>query len=231
MTGPVPAGGQPHVIQPPPQDDPTTARIVDVLLAAATIEAAVVGIAVILRPVKIGRAAILAALRLSSGGTNHQPRPRGYGPVARDQALQEAYLRAAYVARAAWRIQADLNAGLTLAEARKREQRYQKAHEKARRARQEAAKRVVEQAKDYGPVLGWYLNPALANEAECIAANGNNFRVGTPPVIGYPGMVHPGCGCYPGPPWLGGGWVDAAVAAHVQYGKPRKLVPLKQKAS
>jgi hypothetical protein len=228
MTAPVPTGGQPHVIQPPPQDDPTTARIVDVLLAAATIEAAAAGIAVILRPVRIGLDAIVAALRLSDAGTNHQPRPRGYGQVARDQALQEAYLRAAYVARAAWRIQSDLNAGRTLAEARQRERRYQQAHEKARRARQEAAKRVLEQARAYGPVLGWYLNPMLSNEAECIAANGNNFRVATPPAIGYPGMVHPGCGCYPGPPWLGGGWVDAAVAAHVEFGKAKKLVPLKK---
>lgn len=221
--------GAPHVVTPPPSNDPTTQAVARILAAAATYEAATAALAAFLAPWHISTDAIAAALRLASRGTNHTPRPRGATPLARGASEAELYYRAAYIVRAAARIQANLDAGLSLREAIGRERPYQQAHEKARRARQLAVKRVNEQAAMFGQVLGWYLNPLLNNERECIAANGHNFDVLQGTVIGWPGAVHAGCGCEAGPPWEGAGWVNDAVQHHIVYGPGKPPLPRRRK--
>jgi hypothetical protein len=44
-------------------------------------------------------------------------------------------------------------------------------------------------------------------------------------VIGWPGTVHVGCGCYPGPP-TGNGWVDDAVQGVPNHFQVSALKPL-----
>lgn len=211
------------------QDDPTVSTAAKILLAYASYEAATAALAVLLKPFRIGVEAIASVLLLTERGTNHRPRPRGFHPEARGAANNEVYYRAAYVVRAARRIQADLDAGLDLQTAIGHEQRYWRAHESQRRVRQEAVKRDLRNARDFGPILGWYLNPLLNNEAECIAANGHNFDAVAGTIIGRPGTVHAGCGCTSGPPIEGAGWVDDAVADVVVKGQPNPLRPLKRK--
>jgi hypothetical protein len=222
VTAPIPA--------PPPADDPTTRHAAAILAAATSTAAALSGLKVLLAPFHVGAEAIEAALRISDRGTAHRPRPvgrttRAAGALPRTVAHGELYFRAAYLLRAARRIQADLDAGASLSQAVRSEGRYWRAHQAARRARQQAAAKVVRAARFHGPILGWYLNPLLNNEAECIAANGHDFdaRLGT--VIGWPGTVHVGCGCYPGPP-TGNGWVDDAVQGIPNHFQVSALKPL-----
>jgi hypothetical protein len=210
-----------HVVQAPPQDDPTTSAVARVLEAAATYEAAVMGIRVVLAPFKVSADAIAAAVRLSGRRTKSTPRQRGVGGIARRAARQELYYRAAYVIRATARIQASLDSGLTLREAVAKERRFHLQHEAARRTRLEATKRDIRNLELFGPVLGWYLNPLLNNEGECIAANGHNYDAVEGTVIGRPGAVHSGCGCTSGPPHEGAGWVDDAVTGHIVHAGPK----------
>lgn len=220
---------QPHAVPPPVQDDPTTSAAAKILLAYLSYEAATAALAILLRPLRIGAVAIAAVLRMTDRGTNAKPRPRGYHAAARSTASDELYYRAAYVTRAARRIQADLDAGLDLPTAIGREQPHWLAHERQRRVRQEAVKRDLGLMRLYGDVLGWYLDPTLNNEAECIAADGNNYDPLAGTIIGRPGTVHAGCGCVGGPPHEGGRWVDEAVAGVIVQGEPNPLRPLRRK--
>lgn len=220
-----------HTVQPPPQSDPLVAAVATVLAAGVAISATgglVTALGTLLHPYGVREEAIAAALRLSARGTANRPRPHGTGDLARAAAEQERYFRAAYLIRAAWRIQQDLNAGLSLRTAIARESRFQRAHEQARLARQEAIRRTMQAAKLFGPVLGWYLDRSLHNEAECIAADGHNFEAAVGTAIGWPGMVHAGCGCTAGPPIMGAGWVDDAVRPHIRFGRPRRMIPLRR---
>ncbi len=231
MAGPPNGPTSPHVhqVQPPPQDDPTTSAAAQILDTAADTAGAVAALLVLLAPLRIGAEAIEAALHLVNRGTKHTPRPKGSTDLARKVAADELYFRAAYLIRAAHRIQADLDNGLSIREAVARERRYYEAHEKARKQRLLAARKVAVAHAWFGPLLGWYLNPLLNNEAECIAANGHNFDALVGTVIGLPGSVHAGCGCYPGPPWEGAGMVDDAVRNHIVHVSARKLQPLRRR--
>jgi uncharacterized protein with gpF-like domain len=87
-----------------------------------------------------------------------------------------------------------------LAEALPRERRYFGQHIEAAWQRARAAAQVDSTAASYGPVLGWYTVRDRRTSAECLAANGKNFRADVMPAIGWPGAVHNHCRCYPGPP-------------------------------
>lgn len=220
-----------HVVQPPPSDDPQTSAVAKVLAVAASYGATVAALAVILFPFRIKQDAIAAALALSERRTKHEPRQRGVGSIARQAKDAERYYRAAYIVRAAGRIQADLDAGVSLRDAVRREARYWRLHEAARRQRLEAHKRDIKHAKVFGPILGWYLNPLLNNEIECIRANGHNYDALVGTIIGRPGTVHLNCGCTSGPPIAGAGWVDDAVRSVVILPKPKILKQKKAAAA
>lgn len=108
---------------------------------------------------------------------------------------------------------------------------YQR-HEQARKGRLRAAAQTASASKKYGQLLGWYLDPSLNNDAECIAANGNNYYARTGTVIGWPGSVHPNCGCTPGPPHANGGMVNDVINQMAKSNKRiAKVYHLKRKAS
>jgi len=147
-------------------------------------------------------------------------------------ARTEVYYRAAYIMNAVDRIAADLDEGQSLREAIRAERHIFTQHQAARRGRLKAVARAHIAAARFGPLLGWYIDPMLNNEAECIAANGHNFYADLGTVIGYPGAVHPHCGCVAGPPHAGAGLVDDALvkAPDVAFERPRK-VPLRRRVA
>lgn len=228
-----PAAGQLHTVVPPPQNDPTVRQVADVLVLGGSIFALTAALLVILRARGIGRQAVMAALGLTADHTNPRPNARlkgaglargGLGArISRSVADVESYYRAAYVIAAAARIQAAIDAGQPVTVAVDLEKHNAAAHAAARKRRLDAASRVGKSAELYGPLLGWNLDPTLNNEIECITADGNNFYADQPPLIGYPGLVHDRCGCYPGPPHEGGGMVDAATRGVIRFGSARKV--------
>lgn len=185
-----------------------------------------VGLIALLKPYGIKPTAIRMALGLthfeggSRKGTAHSPNARlkGHNATLTGDVLRyrdaEVYYRAAYVANAAQRIQRSLDSGATEQEALRREAPHYQSHEHARKGRLESAAQVQTAARIFGwpqergHLVGWYLNPLLNNEAECIAASGHNFYAEEGTVIGLPGSVHNNCGCYAGPPWAGSSLVN-----------------------
>lgn len=231
----------PHVIEPPPSDSTLNQRIAEILASTATTLLAAKAIERLLRPFGIGVEAIVGALKIANGrGTAHRQRPKfktnglpntGAGAdVMRAAANEELYYRAAYVVAAAHRIQRGLKATTPIRTVLADESTNYRRHEQARTQRRAAAERTARAAQIFGDVLGWYLNPALNNEAECIAASGNNFHADTMPIIGWPGAVHMFCGCYASVPHENAGWVNDAVALHVTHAGARVL-KLRRKAS
>lgn len=164
------------------------------------------------------REAIAAVLRLTDHdmtakrSTKHAPRLRGRGVAARAVRDREAVYRAGYVVAAARRLTEAIGGGASLGEALTRERTWYRAHEAARRNRQDAAKAVDAEAAKYGDRLGWISRDDAKTSPECRAAHGSNFSAANPPGIGYPGSVHPHCRCLPGPPWATRSSVDEKTA-------------------
>jgi hypothetical protein len=208
-----------HAVQPPPQTSTLVRNVAIILASYASIAAMAEGIEVL---TGASRSVLVAAIGLTQRGSAARPRPRmaAHGlhyasesaQLARDAADDDLYFRAAYVLSATQRMQEAIGGGKTLPEAVADEARWQAAHEAARRGRLDAAAKVAAAATKHGNLLGWYLDPDLNNEIECILASGNNFYADRGTVIGLPGSVHPRCGCHAGAPHEAGGMVDDAVA-------------------
>lgn len=202
--------------QQPPQNTTSAVLAIGAVLlaggAAAFVAARVHGL---LARWKIDREVVDEVLKITEGGTAHIPGLDGalHGHTVK-VARHDVFFRAAYIANAAWRVQQRVRSGESLAQALGDESRFFAMHEKARKGRLRAAEQVATAAEFFGipehdgTLVGWYLNPLLNNEAECIAANGHNFYAEHGTVIGLPGSVHNGCGCYAGPPWTGAAMVD-----------------------
>lgn len=216
-----------HVVQPPPQDDQTVRKVAEILLTAASVVAAASLIAALLG---LPRRTVLIALTMTRGRRSTSDRPnarhaangnanRGAeADFARAVAAVDLYYRAAYVINASHRIEDNLKARTPLGEVVSKEARNYDMHEAARRQRLDAASHIGSAVAEHGNLLGWYLDPELNNEIECIRASGNNFYASRPPIIGLPGMVHPNCGCSAGAPHFGGRMVDEAVADVIRLG-------------
>lgn len=210
--------------QPPPQTTQTgtaVAAVAAILLAggaASAIEDKVHGV---LSRWRIDKATVHEVMKIVRQGTAHVPRASGDQHVINVRTY-DLYYRAAYICNAAFR--------LMKGESPAEERRYFAQHEAARKHRLAAAQQVETAAAFFGqPVeggtmLGWYLNPLLNNEAECIAANGHNFLAEKGTLIGYPGAVHTGCGCYAGPPHTAAAMVDEVL------GNVRALHPVTSRA-
>lgn len=229
-----------HVQQPPVEQDTTVQQIATILIAGYAADQTAKAIVRVLTPWGITFAAVQAALGLANTGTRPLPNARhnhhssGLTPHVEVQRDREVYFRAAYVANAAKRIQIDLSAGEPIRVALQHEAPYFRLHEKARKERLETTSQVQAAADMFGvpdergTLVGWYNNPVLNTETECALANGHNFYAEEGTIIGYPGSVHPNCGCYAGPPIEGAGLVDDALLGHVEFrpSKPRfKLKP------
>lgn len=224
----------PHVVQPPPQDDHTVAKVAAILAAGYAINKAADLILPLLSPFGVTRDAVVAAIGLANNGTAATPNARhrvAPGSTLDDTVKAaksaELYFRAAYLANAAKRITLETRNGQSMRVALQKERTFYHRHEKARAQRLDAVSRVSAMAALHGPLLGWYKNPLLNNESECNAADGCNFLASTPPVIGYPGTVHAGCGCIPGPPIEGAPMVDTATKPFYTLGNSKPKFKLK----
>lgn len=211
----------PAKVKPPPKQTHTAAAVAAisaVLLLGLPAAALADRIEAIMSEWRIDKAVIAEVLKIVHGGTAHRPNAVLKGArrtlsvtKVRDHDL---HFRAAYIANAVFRVQRAVTGGESLPEAVARESRFFAMHEQARKGRLTAAAQVQAAADFFGSpehegtLVGWYLNPLLDNEAECIAANGHNFYAERGTVIGLPGSVHNGCGCYAGPPWTGAALVD-----------------------
>jgi GNAT superfamily N-acetyltransferase len=194
----------------------------------------------------ISREVAEAVAALAGKGTAVRPNARRRGmPLSLGMRIErdrEALYRGAYLLKAAERVQASVDAGKSLREALNVESPYYVAHEKARRGRLDAVTEAHRVAMRLGTVvqtpegttrtlLGWYLDPLLKNDPECVAANGHNYYAEEGTVIGYPGAVHLNCGCKSGPPIEGAGMVNDAVRGVVTLGLVSKkpAYPLSRK--
>lgn len=135
---------------------------------------------------------------------------RPVDPVAISKEANGRY-RAVFLINAARRVQGRVNAGQDLLEAIDTEIPNWRSHLVASDRRLQAARQVRMAALAHGRVLGWYAVMDERTTAECRAADHRNFRADLPPVIGYPGGVHPRCRCRPGPPWPSSGLVDDSL--------------------
>lgn len=150
-------------------------------------------------------------------------RTEGHGDAQRATDRLNLMRRAQFVVTAARRIAAALRLarsrgellGSALASAVSLEKRYYGQHLQAIIQRMQAASRADAAADKYGDLLGWYTIRDSRTSAECLAADGKNFRVTSMPLIGFPGAVHPGCRCYPGPPHTGARILPSARMAVV----------------
>lgn len=190
-----------------------------------------------------------AVAALAKAGTVTRPNARRNGhPLTTPIRLErdrEALYRGAYLLKAAERVQASVDSGKSLKEALNAESRFYNAHEAARKARLQAVTHTQRVAMRFGaPVdvqgahrtlVGWYLNPLLKNDPECIAANGHNFYAEEGTVIGFPGAVHLNCGCTAGPPIDGASMVNDALRGVVTLGhvsnKPTYTLSRKRKTA
>lgn len=215
-----------------PNQDQTIQHVAELLLAGYTLSQLAAMLAAIIPGIS---AATFAAIIQSTGGlTGHTAHARlqsvaldAASPgadVARTAARQEIFWRASYIVHAAERLGQDVAAGKSVTEALADEAPNFHRHEAARRGRLDAAARVGRAANMFGDILGWYLNPALNNEPECIAADGHNFRASEGTVLGWPGAVHPRCGCVAGPAHATSVTVNEAVRAarNVVFARQRK---------
>lgn len=178
--------------------------------------------------------------RLVSRGTVTRPNARLYGHrltlairVDRDT---EALYRGGYMLKAAERVQAAVERGDRLSDALANEQRFYSMHEQARANRLDKATEAQRAGAWFGQevqvngttrhLVGWYINPMLDNDPECLAANRHNFYAEEGTIIGFPGAVHLNCGCYAGEPLPGAGMVNDAIRRMNVVGLPEHQ-PLK----
>ncbi|UTN93011.1 capsid maturation protease [Streptomyces phage Marky] len=195
--------------QQAPQDDgELTEAILAILAINASMDATAAALAAVLAvPVglclaflkQLGKAALKAFRRATV-----KPKQKSAEWIADMANLR---YRAAFIINALRRILAAPDKKIAM----KRELDYWKAHIRAGQRRKLMGRRVDFVAKRHGELLGWYAKMDDRTSAECRAADGRNFLAFTPPVIGYPGGVHPHCRCVPGPPHPGAKMVDDSL--------------------
>jgi hypothetical protein len=138
-----------------------------------------------------------------------QPTLQAIGAAQREVIKMNTMRRAAYIPTAVQRVttalESDRARGYTNAAAVKRanaaEDRWFAQHVRADYQRMAAANRIDGLQMQHGNVLGWHAVKDKKTTASCLAADGNNFSAITPPQIGWPGVVHMNCRCYPGEPF------------------------------
>lgn len=81
-----------------------------------------------------------------------------------------------------------------------REQHYLRLHNEAKQARRDAGDAADRMAEIHGDILSWRAVRDGRTTPDCAAADGKNFSVSEPPLMGFPGGVHPYCRCTAGPP-------------------------------
>lgn len=208
-------------VAPPPDEFPLVQAVIAILLAGYVASKTLDLIAAALKPYGITRQAVSAALGLATTAHAARPELKTHGfarrsasaDIVRAAASRDVAYRAAYVVKAAGRMQQVLDDGGNLGDALRKEAANFEAHRAARRKRLDAAAATASNAEMFGPLLGWYRNHMLDSDIDCRVADGHNFYASTGTVIGYPGSVHPNCGCTSGPPHEQGGIVDDVLGS------------------
>lgn len=196
---------------PPPQQ-PTqqqATQVAAVLTAASSAATAASILGPALAGMRIRTRVLEAVLALVMA---QPPEATGfYGTVTRQAAQLNQMRRAQFVLAAARRVTSALAeahsrnqpAGQALADAISAERRYYAQHLMAMWARNKAAAAIDSAAMLHGRLLGWNTVITPTTTAECLAADRHNFLADQMPPIGWPGLAHPGCRCYPGAPFPG----------------------------
>jgi hypothetical protein len=183
--------------------------VAGVLLQAVSVDAAMQGLAAILRVQKRRADAMTAALEIVMG---HPPGQEGFfGPASREMARLNLLRRAQFAVSAMKRLTSDAtqarsqnqSAVKAILHGMSRERRYYALHLMAIWGRSRAGAQVDSASMTYGRMLGWHTVRDRNTSPECLAANGKNFYADHMPLIGYPGAVHPNCRCLPGAPFPG----------------------------
>lgn len=190
-----------------------------------------------------------AVKTLVNRGTVTRPNARLYGHrltlAIRAERDREALYRGAYALKAAERLQAAVDAGMPLRDALVQEKRFHDMHERARQGRLDAVTEAQRAGAWFGQevqvrgatrhLVGWYINPLLHNDPECLTANRHNFYAEEGTLIGWPGAVHLNCGCYAGEPIPGAGMVNDALRGVVSLphvgSKPTYTLSRKRKSA
>lgn len=192
------------------------AVIATALVTALTAAAALHAVAALLKPRQIDRRAMLVALLVVM---EMPPETTGVaGSATLNASRTNLIRRAQFALNASKRLTRDVfdararGEGIrtALAAGMARERRYFGQHRDAIWQRSMAAMNVDMAARDYGDLLGWRTVLDSRTSADCRAANGKNFYASSPPLIGYPGSVHPHCRCYAGPPRIGARMLPSA---------------------
>lgn len=199
--------------QPPPQAGGLAASTAQVLLSADTVSAALAALG-------SGYAAIgvsVPALQAVLGVVMAMPPGRSgfFGPATAQMSRTNLARRAAFVVSAARRMQTAIGQARSrhspsiVLDALAAERRYYGQHLAASWARENAAAKIDSQAMLHGRLLGWNTVHTKTTTPECAAADRHNFYADTQPPIGWPGLAHPGCRCYPGAPFPGAALVGS----------------------
>ena len=152
-------------------------------------------------------AAAEAALSIVMG---HPPDAAGFfGPATASVARTNLVRRAMFTAASIFRLTGDDRLMQSGAEgglwedAVARERGYYGQQLIAGWNREKSGAAVDSASMEHGRLLGWHTVLDARTSPECKAANRHNFHADQMPRIGYPGMVHPNCRCFPGAPFPG----------------------------
>jgi hypothetical protein len=188
-------------------DDVLAIAAAGVLVTAVTASAAASALQSVFRPAGVPAPALRTALHVVM---SFPPDQLGaMGPATMQVMRMNQIRRAQFVVASARRVTRALADGRarnvkmsdTLSRVLTSERRYYGQQLQAGWSRMSAASRTDSAASLYGTVLGWAARMDSHTSAECRAADGRNYRADTMPLIGYPGMVHPHCRCFPARPF------------------------------
>jgi hypothetical protein len=211
---------------PPSPGAVQAARDNDLALAAAGVLAGAITVAGALALLRaeftaagISSSALATALRVVM---DMPPERMGaHGPATMAVIRMNLLRRAQFLVTSARRLTADVRSARSrnesvleaLRRGMARERRYYALHLEAGWNRLNAAARTDAAADQYGLLLGWNAMMDARTSMECRLADGKNFRADQMPLIGYPGMVHLHCRCYPGRPHAGAAMLPSARMA------------------
>lgn len=211
--------------QPPPQSDPA-ADTAAALAVASTLQAAVEMLAPVYLRIKISRIALQSSLGVAMA---MPPEVTGFHGAATAHAVRmNLARRAAFVLASSRRMQTAIEQARSahdpalFLDALAAERRYYGQHLAASWQRNRAASAIDSQAMMHGRLLGWYTMHTATTTPECLQADHHNFWADREPSIGWPGMAHPGCRCYPGPPIPGAPLVGTPALSRIR----RRRVPV-----
>jgi hypothetical protein len=193
----------------PQQSQQKAQQVAAVLAAAGTAAGAATTLGPALAGLGLRRIELHAALAIVMA---HPPDAAGfYGHVTRQAAQLNLMRRAQFVIASARRFhQAAVEArssgksiAAAIADTAQAEQRYYGQHLVAMWARNKAAAAIDSAAMLHGRLLGWNTVLTPTTTPECLAADRHNFLADQMPPIGWPGLAHAGCRCWPGAPFPG----------------------------